>query len=81
MQANLIHKDKNLPSEMIKSFEDGIVLNTSYNQMGVASSVMLGMDCASLYNHIATCRKQSSFASQSVISKATTHSHMSTHAY
>jgi hypothetical protein len=57
MQANLIHKDKNLPSEMIKSFEDRIVLNTSYNQMGVASAVTQGMDCASLYNHNAINRK------------------------
>jgi hypothetical protein len=49
--------------------------------MGVASAVMQGMDCASLYNHKATYRKQNSFAPQIVISIVTTHVHMQTHAY
>jgi hypothetical protein len=49
--------------------------------MGVASAAMQGMDCASLYNHNATYRKQNSFAPQTVISKDTMHSHMPTHAY
>jgi hypothetical protein len=49
--------------------------------MGVASAVMQGMDYASLYNHKATYRKQNSFVPQTVISGATTHLRMQTHAY
>ena len=40
MQADLIHEDKNLTSEIIKSFETGMLLNKSYNWMCVASAVM-----------------------------------------
>jgi len=49
--------------------------------MGVASAVMQGMDCASLYNLKVMHRKQNSFGPQRVISKATSHPHVPAHAY
>ena len=49
--------------------------------MGVTSAVMQRMDCASLYNHKTTYRKQHSFAPQTVISKATTYTREHTLAY
>jgi len=47
--------------------------------MGVTSAIMQGTDFASLYNRRPTYRKQTSSVPQTVISKATTHSHMLTH--
>ena len=49
--------------------------------MGVASAIMQGTDCASLYNNKAKYRKQISSVPQTVTSKATTQSHVPTHAY
>jgi len=48
--------------------------------MYVASGVMQGLDCASLYNHKVTYRKQNSFGHK-LMSKATMHSHVPTHVY
>jgi hypothetical protein len=47
--------------------------------MCFTSATMQHLDCAPLYNHKAEYRKQNLFAQQTVISIATTHSHVQTH--